>query len=140
MSPTTGPHVANDSVLDVTAGARSAAAVIRHTPARGSLDAVDRADTRGECLNTRAGVEYWSLTRSQPGREGRPAWPARTAEKLRTVLWGWAGKPVDDAALEEVARVREALRGNLGEPLCGHLTGQRWTGCTPESLRCWIIR
>jgi hypothetical protein len=51
-----GPHVANDSVLDVTAGARSAA-VIRHTPARGSLDAVDRADTRGECLNTRAGVE-----------------------------------------------------------------------------------
>jgi hypothetical protein len=59
---------------------------------------------------------------------------------LRTVLWGWAGKSVDDAALEEVARVREALRGNLGEPLCGHLTGQRWTGCTPESLRCWIIR
>ena len=53
---------------------------------------------------------------------------------------GLAGKPVDDAALEEVARVREALRGNLGEPLCGHLTGQRWTGCTPESLRCWIIR
>ena len=27
------------------------------SPARGSLDAVDRADTRGECLNTRAGVE-----------------------------------------------------------------------------------
>jgi len=58
----------------------------------------------------------------------------------KEMLWGWAGKPVDDAALEEVARVREALRGNLGEPLCGHLTGQRWTGCTPESLRCWIIR
>jgi hypothetical protein len=66
--------------------------------------------------------------------------PPRTAEKLRTVLWGWSGKPVDDAAVEEVARVREALRGDLGEPLCGHLTGQRWTGCTPESLRCWIIR
>jgi hypothetical protein len=47
---------------------------------------------------------------------------------LRTVLWGWAGKPVDDAALEEVARVRKALRGDLGEPLCGHLTGRRWTG------------
>src|SRR6476646_8998858 len=93
MSPTTGPHVANDSVLDVTAGARSAAAVIRPTPARGSLASVHSAGTRGE-----------------------------------------------DAALEEVARVREALRGNLGEPLCGHLTGQRWTGCTPESLRCWIIR
>jgi hypothetical protein len=36
--------------------------------------------------------------------------------------------------------VREALRGDLGKPLCGHLTGQRWTGCAPESLRCWIIR
>lgn len=47
----------NASVLDVTASARSASAVIRHTPARGSLDAVDRADTHGECLNTRAGVE-----------------------------------------------------------------------------------
>jgi hypothetical protein len=43
---------------------------------------------------------------------------------LRTVLWGWAGKPVEDAALEEVARVREALRGDLGEQLCGHVTGR----------------
>jgi hypothetical protein len=50
------------------------------------------------------------------------------------------GKPVDDAAPEEVARVREALRGDLGKPLCGHLTGQRWAGCAPESLRCWINR
>jgi hypothetical protein len=47
---------------------------------------------------------------------------------LRTVLGARAGKPVDDAALEEVARVRKALRGDLGEPLCGHLTGRRWTG------------
>lgn len=43
------------------------------------------------------------------------------------MLWGWAGKPVEDAAPEET-RVREALRGDLGKPLCGHLTGQRWTG------------
>jgi hypothetical protein len=33
---------------------------------------------------------------------------------LRTVLWGWAGKPVEDAAPEEVARVRAALRGDFG--------------------------
>jgi len=47
----------------------------------------------------------------------------------------------DAVGLGRQARRRcEALRGNLGEPLCGHLTGQRWTGCTPESLRCWIIR
>jgi hypothetical protein len=57
MSPTTGPHVANDSVLDVTAGARSAAAVIRHTPARGSLDVVDHADTAGSAGIT---VQGWS--------------------------------------------------------------------------------
>ena len=41
MSPTTGTHAAHDSVPDVTASARSASAVIRHT-----LDAVDHADTR----------------------------------------------------------------------------------------------
>ena len=46
MSPTTGTHAAHDSVPDVAASARSASAVIRHTPARGSLDAVDHADTR----------------------------------------------------------------------------------------------
>ena len=40
------------------------------------------------------------------------------------MLWGLSGKPVDDAALEEVARLREALRGDLGEQLCGHVTGR----------------
>jgi hypothetical protein len=38
------------------------------------------------------------------------------------VLWGRAGKPVDDETLEELARLREALRGDLGEQLCGHIT------------------
>jgi hypothetical protein len=31
------------------------------------------------------------------------------------VLWGLAGKPVDDETLEAVAKLREALRGELGE-------------------------
>jgi hypothetical protein len=73
-------------------------------------------------------------------RSRRTPDPARTAEKAAHGAVGPGRKPVDDETLEEVARVREALRGDLGEPLCGHLTGQRWTGCTPEPLRCWIIR
>ena len=45
-------------------------------------------------------------------------------DKLRTVLWGWAGKPVDDETLETVARLRDQLRGELGEQLCEHITGR----------------
>ena len=32
-------------------------------------------------------------------------------DKLRTVLWGWAGKPVDDETLEAVARLGRAVAG-----------------------------
>ena len=45
-------------------------------------------------------------------------------DKLRTVLWGWAGKPVDDDTLETVSRLRDQLRGRLGEQLCQHITGR----------------
>lgn len=45
-------------------------------------------------------------------------------DKLRTVLWGWAGKPVDDDTLEAVTRLRDQLRGRLGEQLCEHITGR----------------
>ncbi len=43
-------------------------------------------------------------------------------DKLRTVLWGWAGKPVDDDTLETVTRLRDLLRGRLGEQLCALIT------------------
>jgi uncharacterized repeat protein (TIGR03843 family) len=43
-------------------------------------------------------------------------------DKLRTVLWGWAGKPVDDEMLETIAGLRDGLRGELGARLCEHLT------------------
>lgn len=43
-------------------------------------------------------------------------------DKLRTVLWGWAGKPVDDDTLEAVAALGEALGDELGAQLCCHLT------------------
>jgi uncharacterized repeat protein (TIGR03843 family) len=45
-------------------------------------------------------------------------------DKLRTVLWGWAGKPVDDETLQTVARLRDQLQGPLGEQLCEHITGR----------------
>jgi len=40
-------------------------------------------------------------------------------DKLRTVLWGWAGKPVPAAALSTLEELREDLAGPLGERLCG---------------------
>ena len=56
-------------------------------------------------------------------------------DKLRTVLWGWAGKPVDDETLEAVARLRDELRGTLGEALREHITGREVDALRRES-RC----
>ncbi|MGO9154523.1 SCO1664 family protein [Mycobacterium sp.] len=43
--------------------------------------------------------------------------------KLRTVLWGWAGKPVDDKTLKAVAGLADALSGPLADALDGQITG-----------------
>ncbi|TXH16524.1 MAG: SCO1664 family protein [Mycobacterium sp.] len=43
-------------------------------------------------------------------------------DKLRTVLWGWAGKPIDDDVLGAVAALRDALRDGLAAALAPHLT------------------
>jgi len=45
-----------------------------------------------------------------------------TEDKLRTVLWGWAGKPVDDETLDAVTRLRNQVRGELGNQLREHIT------------------
>jgi uncharacterized repeat protein (TIGR03843 family) len=45
-------------------------------------------------------------------------------DKLRTVLWGWAGKPVDYQTLESVATLRDQLRNGLADQLCGHITNR----------------
>ncbi|SPM36332.1 phosphatidylinositol kinase [Mycobacterium rhizamassiliense] len=42
--------------------------------------------------------------------------------KLRTVLWGWAGKPIDDHMLEAVIGLARALADDFGEELAEHLT------------------
>ncbi|KAA0112730.1 SCO1664 family protein [Mycolicibacterium sp. P9-22] len=47
-----------------------------------------------------------------------------TEDKLRTVLWGWAGKPVDDDSLAAIATLREKLDGDLADHLGEHITAQ----------------
>jgi uncharacterized repeat protein (TIGR03843 family) len=42
--------------------------------------------------------------------------------KLRTVLWGWTGKPLGDEAAEVLRGLVERLDGDLGEALEQHLT------------------
>ncbi len=42
--------------------------------------------------------------------------------KLRTVLWGWAGKPVPPESARKVEGLLDALGGDLGETLARHLT------------------
>lgn len=43
-------------------------------------------------------------------------------DKLRTVLWGWAGKPIDESTMEPVAELADALRGPLAAELRGLIT------------------
>jgi uncharacterized repeat protein (TIGR03843 family) len=42
--------------------------------------------------------------------------------KLRTVLWGWTGKPLPPATIETLAELAGKLDGALGETLEQHLT------------------
>ena len=42
--------------------------------------------------------------------------------KLRTVLWGWAGKPVDDHTLKAVAGLVDALTGSFADELAEQIT------------------
>lgn len=45
-----------------------------------------------------------------------------TDHKLRTVLWGWLGTPLQDVELDGVVRVRDAVGGALGAALGELLT------------------
>jgi uncharacterized repeat protein (TIGR03843 family) len=40
-------------------------------------------------------------------------------DKLRTVLWGWVGRPLPDPERARLARLGADLAGSLGERLCG---------------------
>jgi uncharacterized repeat protein (TIGR03843 family) len=43
-------------------------------------------------------------------------------DKLRTVLWGWAGKPIEDQSLDDLAELEKNLGGSLGSQLREHIT------------------
>jgi uncharacterized repeat protein (TIGR03843 family) len=45
-----------------------------------------------------------------------------TEDKLRTVLWGWAGDPLPDDCVETLKELRTKFSGALGEELSLHLT------------------
>lgn len=45
-------------------------------------------------------------------------------EKLRTVLWGWAGTPLEDAIVADLERLDDSLGDELGERLRELLTGK----------------
>jgi len=56
-------------------------------------------------------------------------------EKLRTVLWGWAGDPVDDAALADLERLSDDLDGPLGDRLSELLTRREMARTTQRVRR-----
>ena len=43
-------------------------------------------------------------------------------DKLRTVLWGWAGKPIDGQTLDDLADLEKTLGAALGSELREHIT------------------
>jgi uncharacterized repeat protein (TIGR03843 family) len=45
-----------------------------------------------------------------------------TEDKLRTVLWGWVGKPLPRPVAEKLERLRAGLAGDLSESLSEHIT------------------
>jgi uncharacterized repeat protein (TIGR03843 family) len=44
--------------------------------------------------------------------------------KLRTVLWGWGGEPLDEEDVAGIERVVDGLGGSLGAELAEHLTAE----------------
>lgn len=48
-------------------------------------------------------------------------------DKLRTVLWGWAGEAIPAALLEDVRKLSDDLAGRLGAQLCDLITGVELT-------------
>ena len=48
-------------------------------------------------------------------------------DKLRTVLWGWAGEPIPADLLDDVRKLADQLAGGLGTQLCDLITAVELT-------------
>ncbi|MEV0248677.1 SCO1664 family protein [Nocardia sp. NPDC050712] len=42
--------------------------------------------------------------------------------KLRTVLWGWAGQPIDEVLITDIEKFAQALPGEVADRLAPHIT------------------
>ncbi|MBA3489048.1 MAG: SCO1664 family protein [Longispora sp.] len=60
--------------------------------------------------------------------------------KLRTVLWGWAGIPYPIDVLEGLTRVREAINGDLSIELGAHITAGEVTALRARLDRSLVGR
>ncbi|BCW58747.1 MULTISPECIES: SCO1664 family protein [Micrococcaceae] len=55
--------------------------------------------------------------------------------KLRTVLWGWLGEPLDTGEIDGVDRLTEALDGGLGRDLAELITAEEIASLTARCVR-----
>lgn len=74
---------------------------------------INNADRKGGHILTGAGGQVYGVDHGVT---------LHVEDKLRTVLWGWAGKPVDDDTLAAVRRLGEELGGEFGAELSLHIT------------------
>ncbi|KAA0931356.1 SCO1664 family protein [Streptomyces apricus] len=78
------------------------------------LDAViNNADRKGGHLLPAAGGRLYGIDHGVT---------FNTENKLRTLLWGWAGKKLTPEAVETLERLREGLEGTLGARLAELIT------------------
>ncbi|MGS0686884.1 SCO1664 family protein [Nakamurella sp. GG22] len=106
-------------------------AVLRAVDVDGSDVAVVHADT--PALSTLAGFDLVVNNADRKGSHVLPLPDGRvlgvdhgltfhTDDKLRTILWGWAGKRLTPAVLEGIERLRREVDGELGDRLGELLT------------------
>ena len=105
--------------------------VLRAIDTNGDDVAVVHADT--PALATLAGFDAVVNNADRKGSHELPTSDGRilgvdhglcfhTDDKLRTILWGWAGKPLPDDVIDGIARLTSALEDELGERLDSLIT------------------
>jgi uncharacterized repeat protein (TIGR03843 family) len=105
--------------------------VLRAIDTNGDDVAVVHADT--PALATLAGFDAVVNNADRKGSHVLPTADGRvlgvdhglcfhTDDKLRTILWGWAGRPLPDDVMDGIARLTSALDDDLGERLDSLIT------------------